>query len=807
MPGQYPLDLTGTAISNRIVAQPYTIDQDHPRVFVPSGGPFYTMGLQIRNAETNQLLQPVLDYTALHLHERATIESSKEVCCYIYIKNTDINSITITRQVVGGEYENLYDQLLQFLQDNSQFDYNTVSWSRIVGKPDSFPAAAHPHLPNDWRGYTQVIALLDRIRVLLEQGDAPSLSAVYNYLEARALEIKAELAVMDGDDFNQATRLLDRIRTTMIIGAGNFEGDANGLFYSLRSSDATNRFVTNLENYEAQGTTIYVRDPLGTHEFDDTTRYGVVSAIENGNEAFHHFRKKHAFGFAAFTRSGTSRVSLRAKMSWQVTAKDGIKLLLDDGFDIDYGTSHSDNALILRPGQSVEVELIGSGGAGGGIFSTVGEANSAQYNTIRNPTLHDARLFVDGTLIGIAEGGRDGQNAVLSGGAFQNTPQGGMGGLAAGLSPEGTSATPISGVTIEYLASRDGTNGSDGGYFIDPVTLANNLPQALIGGYPYPSTIPSPGQNLYGYDNPTTARIAERPEQPNILYLGAGVGGSGKTPITYSGTPGRAIAATGGGGGYLKVRLSNTSNKAVLVEAYVPKPRFNVFPTTSDPAYVYYQPASGAVVVKKTGSTAVIESPTVGNGTFTSGVFEVRIPANTSKVFAIYGPGGGGGGSIENGVGVVTSEATSGTASTIEHLETNFMIANVSGGNNGTSGNYDAGGFVDGTPGGPAGLTIDPGPYDVDVISFQIGFFGLGYGGGAAKDFGYSAGGDGAPGRVSDGNGYGGGGGGGAKAVIRITASNDPLNLRITIGEKGIGAITTDGINGEDGAPGAIVIS
>jgi hypothetical protein len=810
MPGQYPKDLTATAVSNRVVNQPYSIDQTHPRVFVPSGGPFYTVGLQIRNAATNQLLEPVTDYVALHLNEAATIEASKEVCSFLFIKNTDIHDVLITRQVIGGDYENLYGELLQFLDDNSQVDYNQISWSRLVGKPDSFPPAAHAHLPNDWRGYTQVIALLDRIRVLLEQGDAPSLSAVYNYLEARALEIKAELAVIDGDDFNQASRILQTKMTTGLIAAGNFEGDANGRFYLLRAQSTTGRFVTSLENYENQGVSIYVRDPIGTHELDDLTRYSVSSTIETPNEATYQYRKKHGVGFTAFDRSGTNRISTRAKLSWMVAAKDGTKLLLDDGFEIDYGTAHADNLLILRPGQSVEVEMMGAGGAGGGVYYGSGN-DPAGPQIPYNPVFHDARLYVDGTLVLVTEGGRPAVHGQWIPGdwGFTVQPTSGAGGNIYGLATQGNIAT-VSGVEIEYLVSVVGNAGAAGGMDTTSTAGTDTSVPALYGagGRPFPSLS---GTTYYGYDLPTPARMSERPELTSFVYLGAGVGGWGRSPFYIpDGATGEAYGAGGGSSAYGRVRLTNRSSKNVAIDGFVPKPGFNKYFNPSLPPGRYL-PGSGSMVVKKTGSTAVIESPTVGTGSIGPGVYEVRIPANSSRTLILYAPGGGGGGSYEDGVGSLTTEATTGGTTMVEHLESNTLIATAYPGLNGTTGHYDALASNDGVAGLGGSYYFSAGSYDVQITGFTLGQPGnatqQNHTGGMSPDWlPYSGGGDGAVGRPPDDAGFGGGGGSGTKLEIRVTSHNDAFNLRVTVGEAGQGAVVADGANGYDGLPGRVNI-
>ena len=80
----YALDLTGAKASNKIAGEVKTISKDADRVFIPTGGPFYTKTLKVWSGTT--LLKPLVDYVALELNREGTVDSGKEVCNVLYIK-------------------------------------------------------------------------------------------------------------------------------------------------------------------------------------------------------------------------------------------------------------------------------------------------------------------------------------------------------------------------------------------------------------------------------------------------------------------------------------------------------------------------------------------------------------------------------------------------------------------------------------------------------------------------------------------------------------------------------------------------
>ena len=105
----YPLDLSGVQVSNRITGEIKTITQSADRVFIPTGGPFYTKSLKV--FQGTRLLQPVTDYIALELNRDGSLASGKEVCNVLFIKNT-ATSFRLDYQVIGGVYSDFSNELI-----------------------------------------------------------------------------------------------------------------------------------------------------------------------------------------------------------------------------------------------------------------------------------------------------------------------------------------------------------------------------------------------------------------------------------------------------------------------------------------------------------------------------------------------------------------------------------------------------------------------------------------------------------------------------------------------------------------------
>lgn len=189
MPTTYPLDLNASLPGNYVQNQTHNIASPSDRLIVLSGGSFYTKDLVVKNASTNQVLIPVVDYRALELNSEATLESGKEVNSVLYISKASVSAVSVSCRYIGGVYQNLNPEILSRLGNVTPSQLSGVTWSSIIGVPNSFPPAQHDHLPDDWIGYDSMISLLEQIRQAVMRGNEPGLQALIQYVQAQHAEV------------------------------------------------------------------------------------------------------------------------------------------------------------------------------------------------------------------------------------------------------------------------------------------------------------------------------------------------------------------------------------------------------------------------------------------------------------------------------------------------------------------------------------------------------------------------------------------------------------------------------------------
>ena len=179
----YPVDLLGTAPSNKIAGEVRTIVKNEDRIFIPTGGPFYSKSLKVWANGT--LLTNKQDYEAKELNREATLDSGKEVCNAIHLKNV-ATTYTLEYQVIGGEYTELARELSDFIAGTPINDLTELNYGSILYKPTTFPPSEHGHVAADWIGYGEANYILDQMKLSLPRGSNPT-------FEAAKLEAKKKI--------------------------------------------------------------------------------------------------------------------------------------------------------------------------------------------------------------------------------------------------------------------------------------------------------------------------------------------------------------------------------------------------------------------------------------------------------------------------------------------------------------------------------------------------------------------------------------------------------------------------------------
>lgn len=179
----YPLDLTGVAVTNHILNEVHTFGTLESRVFVPSVGPFFTDGFEIRNNANNALLQPNSDYKLVHLHKEGTLESGKNVCAAVYVENVNIGAVKISYHALGGNYADTSDTIRDLILNNPINDPATVTWGHVFGAPVQFAPVEHLHHIDEIYNMQDLVAALEQLRIAVLVGDNFAFDAVYQYIQ------------------------------------------------------------------------------------------------------------------------------------------------------------------------------------------------------------------------------------------------------------------------------------------------------------------------------------------------------------------------------------------------------------------------------------------------------------------------------------------------------------------------------------------------------------------------------------------------------------------------------------------------
>lgn len=200
-PYQYPEDLTGVSPRNKVTNEVRTFTSHEQRIFIPSGGPFFTENLQITDFTSGRVLEPITQYSCLHLHNEGTLDSGKQVCCIIIVKDTSISKVKITYQAIGGKYGEVVTTIRQMMDSIDWDKVGRISWgSQIYGKPEVFPAAAHRHPGGEFGDWKRFHLALNNIYQAMINKDVGAWKSVYEYM-ARSIEVAFENNILDSNQY------------------------------------------------------------------------------------------------------------------------------------------------------------------------------------------------------------------------------------------------------------------------------------------------------------------------------------------------------------------------------------------------------------------------------------------------------------------------------------------------------------------------------------------------------------------------------------------------------------------------------
>lgn len=161
----YPLDTTGSALSNRVRGEFQTLSpptqSDNFHFIIPKSGPYYRDTLKIRHVSSNRLLIRGVDWEPGHYFHSASYETEGVkggiYQSILFLDRSLSGQIHLEEYfVLGGEWSLDENKILEILS-NRLWDPRTITYEQVSGKPEVFPPIEHMHPAGDLTGMREQV--------------------------------------------------------------------------------------------------------------------------------------------------------------------------------------------------------------------------------------------------------------------------------------------------------------------------------------------------------------------------------------------------------------------------------------------------------------------------------------------------------------------------------------------------------------------------------------------------------------------------------------------------------------------------
>ena len=202
LPTMYPEDLSGLKASNLVPDEIHRPTGINNRVIVPEHGPFFTESVVVVDLGTGREMAPHTQWIAAQLEQDLTADAGKEIMSILVVTDTKaIGPFQTTYQTVGGPYSYSVKAIIEMVQQ-LDLDNRPIYWADILGKPDRYVPAPHPHHINDIGGWPVLFPALKGIEEAILLTDQAVLDAIRKGFRAEIVRIDSVLEQQRAQIFN-----------------------------------------------------------------------------------------------------------------------------------------------------------------------------------------------------------------------------------------------------------------------------------------------------------------------------------------------------------------------------------------------------------------------------------------------------------------------------------------------------------------------------------------------------------------------------------------------------------------------------
>lgn len=182
----FPLDITGTASTNRIPNEIIPIVPASAEITGPAPyvllqyAPFFADNFSISHNGTPLVRGQHFDFIGQNLHASKYI--GKDLFAGVYFFNNNISgNVTCSYNTLGDTWvQNNYQHIASFY--NTYYAQQMINWDRVFGVPYQLPPLIHPEPLDSLMGVDDIVAVLEEIKAAVENSSYSTVISSINAL-------------------------------------------------------------------------------------------------------------------------------------------------------------------------------------------------------------------------------------------------------------------------------------------------------------------------------------------------------------------------------------------------------------------------------------------------------------------------------------------------------------------------------------------------------------------------------------------------------------------------------------------------
>ena len=176
---RYKLDTTANSSENLVKEEIHVLSGEGGDICFTRNGAFYNKSLVVKQG--TKVLTLNKDYVYCFFWQDATTKLGNPVSVAIQIKNNNlIGKITLTYQVVGGEYQTRYTEMDTHIHKMSINETRNVFWDEVLEIPTAFIPTRHLHRAADIYGIQALVQAVYALKEVVANSSVLKLKSVYD---------------------------------------------------------------------------------------------------------------------------------------------------------------------------------------------------------------------------------------------------------------------------------------------------------------------------------------------------------------------------------------------------------------------------------------------------------------------------------------------------------------------------------------------------------------------------------------------------------------------------------------------------